>query len=262
MLTFFYPWYQHFNWDSERLLDRPAFLYSTDLPDEVARSLSEVRKAGLDGVIVSWRGDTDWNDRRLQIVLDQAQKVGLTVSILVETLWATEGPEGTVKPFSLDKMRLWLAKAYKLYGRHPAFLRTGGRPVIFVYVADAFTTDEWRTAVQSLKRSRRSPFLMADTLNPAFLESFDGAFTYGSIPPPELKRCTSDQALVTKSYNLARGGERTGAWMRRPSVRATTTAFSIARPPTWSIAPTAPCTSAVADGRRGATRLDSHHELE
>ena len=87
----------------------------------------------------------------MQIVLDQAQTLGLTVSILVETLWATEGPEGTIKPLAADKMCQWLEKAYDVYGRQPAFLRTRGRPVIFVYVADAFTTEEWRGMVRSLE---------------------------------------------------------------------------------------------------------------
>jgi Glycosyl hydrolase family 71 len=208
VLAFFYPWYQHFNWASEKLLDQPLFLYSTEFPDEVARSLGEARNAGLDGVIVSWRGDTDWNDRRLQIVFDQAQTLGLKVSILIETLLATDGPEGTVKPFSADKMRMWLEKAYDVYGRQPAMLKTRGRPVVFVYVADAFTPEEWRTMARSLEGSGRHMFLMADSLDPAFLESFGGAFSYGSIPPPDLERFYSDKALRTQSYNLIYGGER------------------------------------------------------
>ena len=210
VLAFFYPWYQHFNWSSDKLLDQPLYLYSTDLPHEVARSLGEARAAGLDGVIVSWRGDTDWNDRRLQIVLDQAHTLGLTVSILVETLLATEGPEGTKKPLVADKMRQWLEKAFDVYARHPAFLRIHGRPVIFVYVADAFTPEDWRTMVRSLAHGRRKIFLMADSRDPAFLESFSGAFTYATadISQPDFERFYSDQALRTQSYNLSYGGER------------------------------------------------------
>ncbi len=208
VLAFFYPWYQHFNWDSERLLDQPLFQYSTELPGEVARSLGEAWAAGLDGVIVSWRGDTDWNDRRLQFVLDEAQRRGLTVSILVETVLATDGPDGTVKPPSADKMRRWLEKAFDVYGRHPAFLKVRGRPVVFVYVADVFTPAEWRTTVQSLERTGRNLLLMADALDPELLASFSGRFTYGSIPPPDLERFYADQALRTQSYNLLHGGER------------------------------------------------------
>src|SRR2546427_3671293 len=81
VLAFFYPWYQHFNWESEKLLDQPLFLYSTDLPDEVARSLAGARKAGLDGVIVSWRGDTNWNDRGLVYGVRYADAHGRQVSV-------------------------------------------------------------------------------------------------------------------------------------------------------------------------------------
>jgi hypothetical protein len=208
VLAFFYPWFQHFNWDSNKLLDQPLFRYSTELPAEVARSVGEAKAAGLDGLIVSWRGDTDWNDRRLRFVLDDAQRRGLAISVVVETLVAVEGPEGTVKPPSADKMLKWLEKAFDLYGRHPAFLRVRGRPVVFVYVADLFTPAEWRTIVSSLERTGRNLLLMADTVDSELLESFSGRFTYGSIPPPSLERFYVDQALGTQSYNLLHGGER------------------------------------------------------
>ena len=210
VLAFFYPWYLHQDWSNDRLLDRPLYLYSTEFPGEIAQSLGDARDAGLDGVIVSWRGDTDWNERRLRFVLDEAQKLGLKVSILIETQWATEGPEGTKKPLVADKMRRWLEKAFDAHTLHPAFLRTHGRPVIFVYVADSFSRDDWRAMVQSLERGGRHIFLMADSLDPAFLESFSGAFTYStaSISQSDLERFYSDQALRTESYDLLFGGER------------------------------------------------------
>jgi hypothetical protein len=209
-LAFFYPWYQHPDWNNDHLRDRPLYQYSMEYPDEIARSLRDARDAGLDGVIVSWRGDTDWNDRRLRYVLDAAQAVGLEVSILVETLWATEGPEGTVKPLSADKMRRWLEKAFDVFASHPAYSRTDGRPVIFVYLADALALEDWRGVVASLRRNRRNLFLMGDTLDPAYLESFDGAFTYATVGLPQaaLERFYADQALRTQSYNLLAGGQR------------------------------------------------------
>jgi glycoprotein endo-alpha-1,2-mannosidase len=159
---------------------------------------------------VSWRGDTDWNDRRLQIVLDAAQRLGLKVSILVETLMATEGPEGTVKPLSANKLRTWLEKAFDAFGGHAAFLRVNGRPVIFVYVADAFTPAQWVDIVGALARGGRNPFLMADSLDPTFLESFAGAFTYATalLPRSNLETFDNSQAIRTQSYNLAYGGEQ------------------------------------------------------
>src|SRR5262249_15089883 len=166
-LALYYPWFQHPDWNSNHLSDQPLYQYSMEYPDEIARSLLDARDAGLDGVIVSWRGDTDWNDRRLRYVLDDAQRIGLGVSILVETLSATEGPEGTVKPLNADKMRRWIEKALDVFAPHPAFLRFGGRPVVFVYLADAFTLDDWRAIADSLRRGRRSAFLVGDTLDPA-----------------------------------------------------------------------------------------------
>jgi hypothetical protein len=143
-------------------------------------------------------------------VLDEAQKIGLRVSILVETLLATEGPEGTVKPLVADKMRLWLENAFDAYTSHPAFLKVEGRPVMFVYAADSFTREDWRAIVGSLNQTRRDVLLMADTPDPAYLESFDGAFRYAtaSIPQPDLGPFYADQALRTQSYGLLSGGKR------------------------------------------------------
>jgi len=210
VLAFFYPWYQHFNWLSNRLQDQPLFEYSTELPDEVARSLSEARAAGLDGVVVSWRGDTNWNDRRLQFVLDQARILGLRVSILVETLAARgDLPDGSRGVIAAD-VHQWLEKAFDAFTQQPAYLKVGGRPVIFVYAADEFTLEDWRPIVRSLERSGRNILLMADSLDPAYLEMFGGAFTYAtvSISQRDLERFYLDQALRTQSYNLASGGER------------------------------------------------------
>jgi hypothetical protein len=83
-----------------------------------------------------------------------------------------------------------------------------------VYVADAFTPEEWRGMVQSLARTRRDMFLLADSLEPAFLESFSGAFTYATagIPRSDLERFAAGQALQTQSYNLLyRGARRVAA---------------------------------------------------
>jgi hypothetical protein len=210
VLAFFYSWYLYSTWSSQRLQDRPLFLYSNENPEEVRHSLGEARAAGLDGVIVSWVGNASWSDRRLRIVMDQAHALGLSVSILVETLSAVDVlPDGTTG-LAADKMRRWLEKAFDLYAQHPALLKVRGRPVIFVYVANAFTADEWRMIVQSLEQSGRRMSLMADSPDPALLSSFSGAFRYATadIPPSDLEGFYTDQALRTQSYNLNNGGPR------------------------------------------------------
>ena len=209
-LALYYPWYLHADWDSPRLEDQALYRYSTEFPDEIARSMLDARNAGLNGVIVSWRGDTDWNDRRLRYVLDDAQALGLKVSVLIETLWATEGPDGTVKPLSADKMRSWIEKVFDVFGQHPAFLKTDGRPVAFVYLADAFSRDDWRAIAASLRETRRDVFLLGDTVDLTYLESLNGVFSYSTvgIPQPALEPFYRDQSLRTHSFHMLSGGDR------------------------------------------------------
>jgi Glycosyl hydrolase family 99 len=211
VLAFYYPWYTHGTWLDLKLRDRSLYQYSTEYPEEIAWSVVKARGAGLDALIVSWVGDTDWNDRRLGYVLDEAQKVGLKVAVLVETLFATDFLEDGVKRGpSAEKMERWLEQAFVEFGHHPAFLKVRGKPVVFVYVTDTFTPAQWRAITGSLQRAQRRPFLMADSLDPAFLESFDGEFSYATsiFAQGNLVDFYSRQALKTQSYHVAFGGER------------------------------------------------------
>ena len=211
VLAFEYPWYLYSTWTtSGRLRDRPMSLYSNENPEEVAHSLADAHAAGLDGVIVSWVGNMTWSDRRLRIVLDQAQALGLKVSILVETLEAIDVlPDGTSGP-SPDKVRRWLEKAVDTFSSHPGFLNVHGQPVIFVYAVDAFTHDDWTTIAASLAETSRHVHLLADATDPSFLDSFAGAFTYATATTPldQLRQSEANQVRTTQSYNLLHDGAR------------------------------------------------------
>jgi hypothetical protein len=109
-------------------------------------------------------------------------------------------------------MLTWLLKSYDSYATHPAFLKVGSRPVVFVYVAEVLTPPEWHDIVQRLHASERDLFLMADSTHAAWLDAFRGQFTYATagIPRLVLPSFNAQERLRVVMHNLtsATAGER------------------------------------------------------
>ena len=82
--------------------------------------------------------------------------------------------------------------------------------MIFVYAVDAFTHDDWTTIAASLAETSHHVHLLADTTDPTFLDSFDGAFTYATATTPldQLRQSEANQVRTTQRYNLLHDGAR------------------------------------------------------
>jgi hypothetical protein len=204
VLAFYFPWYEQATWSDSQLLDRPLRPYSTDDPADVLRQMQEARRAGLDGVIVSFQGrDTGggWNHRRMLLVLQAAQQVGLRVSVQIETL-AAHLPNQPGPPHP-DTLTAWLTDIVDLYGTHPAYLRVGGRPVVFLYVWHAFDPQIWRTALTRVRASGRQLYAMADDERASALSMADGTYTFaGSLFTTDLGVYARNLALANRTWHL------------------------------------------------------------
>ena len=69
VLAHYYPWFDRSSWSSPLLADKPQQEYSTDEPSDVRRVFETAKKAGLDGLVVSWQGldfGGGWNHRRMR----------------------------------------------------------------------------------------------------------------------------------------------------------------------------------------------------
>ena len=71
-LTFYYPWYPA-GWTEPGSNFTPTDGdYDTSNPAEIARQLTEMRYAGLNGAIFSWEGQSDVFSKRLSLDLAAA----------------------------------------------------------------------------------------------------------------------------------------------------------------------------------------------
>jgi len=139
VLAFYYPWYgtQAFtgSWVHYEDIDTEAKTiassthypsigpYDSHDPEAVAYHMDMAERAGIDGFIVSWWGQGDFSDNAMPVILDEAQKKGIEVTIYYERV-----PEEKSER-AVDDFLYILGK----YGSHPAYQKVGGKPVIFVY---------------------------------------------------------------------------------------------------------------------------------
>jgi hypothetical protein len=200
VLAFYYPWYLHSTWTDDPLLtDHSPLRYSTDQQPDVNVEFAEAKRAGLDGLVMSWVGV----NRPLRLMIEAAHQTGLLVSTLLETDAAREGGHKR-NPIDPDIMQGWIADIVDMYGSDRSFLTLGGRPVIFVYLAPLIDPPTWRTIMANIRASGRNPIVMAEATEARWLDPLDGEFLYApvGIPTDQLPQFDLAQSLRVRTYHL------------------------------------------------------------
>jgi hypothetical protein len=140
--AFYYGWFPETeHWASH--YTPTAGKYDSSDPAVVATQVRQAKAAGLNAFISSWWGQGSKTDSRLPLLLDTAAAQGFKVAPYYEK-------EGFGNPTATElssDLGYLAAKA----AASPAWLRVGGRPVLFVYNADdtsCAVTDRWVAANQ------------------------------------------------------------------------------------------------------------------
>jgi glycoprotein endo-alpha-1,2-mannosidase len=200
VLAFYYPWYLHSTWVDDPLLkDHSPSRYSTDQQTDVNAEFAEARRAGLDGLVMSWVGV----NRPFRLMIEAAHQTGMLVSTLLETDASREGGHKR-NPVDPNIMQDWIAQIVDMYGSDRSFLTLGGRPVIFVYLAPLIDPPTWRTIMANIRASGRNPLIMAEATDAAWLDGLDGEFLYApaGIPSDQLPQFDLTQSLRIRTYHL------------------------------------------------------------
>ncbi|MGZ4429941.1 MAG: CBM96 family carbohydrate-binding protein [Nocardioidaceae bacterium] len=137
--AFYYPWFPE-TWHTTDHYHPSLGQYSSDDATVLAKHMDALRYAGEQAVISSWWGVGSKTDLRLPNVLSAAAAKGLSVTAYYE-------PEGTTDP-TVAQIQANLVRLHML-AQDPAWLRVGGKPVLFVYNANDTTcavVDRWKQA--------------------------------------------------------------------------------------------------------------------
>jgi hypothetical protein len=150
VLAFYYGWYgtaghsgQDIHWQDidtagKTIANCPD--YPQDGPYDsldaavINRQIQQAKDAGITGLIASWWGQKDRTDQQFPLLLDAAD--GLKMAPYIETA------------ANADALAADIAYLLKRYGKHKAWLRLHGKPVIFIFdrVIQALGRDGWKSA--------------------------------------------------------------------------------------------------------------------
>lgn len=130
--AFYYPWFPE-AWNQQGFNPYTNYtpsngFYDGSDPAVIAQQIAAMRYGGLDAGIASWWGTGSQTDGRIPLLLDAAKTTPFRWSLYFEQ-------ESLGDP-SVTSISTALGYIDTHYGHETAYLRVGGKPVIFVY-ADA-----------------------------------------------------------------------------------------------------------------------------
>ena len=217
VLAHYYPWYTAETWSDPQMADRPLRIYSTEAQPDVNAEAVMAHGAGVDAWVVSWQGleaGGGFNDVRMRIALEAARAAGMRACVYTETYVAnpTNDASRGIDPRTLFE---WLVDIVDRYGSHPAYLRVGGRPVIFTYAASLLPQADWAEVLARLRSTGRDPLIVGDFARSTLLEAFDGEYQYSNVfsSGDALAGVVRAESLRVRTFNLLREGDRRRVWV-------------------------------------------------
>jgi hypothetical protein len=213
VLAFYYGWYgnpqvtrQWRHWKNvdpvskriENMTDAPAYgAYDSHDPAVIDRQAEVARAAGITGFIASWWGPGSFEDRGMPLLVAAVGKHKLSISAYYEKI-AGEDTASRIKAAVGD-----IDYLLTHYSNDKAWLRAGGKPVLFVYgrALHELSPVDWQEVTAQVRRDNPGGVvLIADSLDPGFVSAFDGASTYNITGQTQHKSPTEIRAWAFVAY--------------------------------------------------------------
>ncbi len=192
VLTFYYPWYGNpektggsGRWAHWRDVDPVAKkigsstnypllgAYDSHDPNTIRQHSRWSVEANIHGWIVSWWGHGNFSDQALQRILDTVCPL-IKITIYYETVPKPQTPASA----AADIVRL-----LRKYGDHPRWLRTGGKPVVFVYgrAIGEIGVKGWQEVIAFVEKEYPGgAFFQGDRFSAEAAQVFHGLHTYNT----------------------------------------------------------------------------------
>ncbi len=193
IMAFYYPWYgvpagpggagKNVHWgrideangDIAASTHYPVLgAYDSHDPNVIEKHCAWARGAGIDTLIVSWWGHGDYTDRAMDKILAACARHDLTACIYYESVPQPQTPQAAAQD---------LIRALEKYAGHPAYLKAGGAPVVFIYsrAVDELGLVGWRQALQIVRAGFAGGVTaIGDQFSYGAARVFDGVHTYNT----------------------------------------------------------------------------------
>lgn len=182
VLAFYYTWFDEHSWGANKVPDTPAELYVSRDRGAMARHIEQAKAAGIDAFVVSWYGprvENNQTETNLRALLDEAAARGFRIAVDFEVTSPFYGGAGDVQN--------GLATLLATHAQHPAYLRSDGKPVIFFWRQQRFSTDTW-AAIRAAVDGGRNSLWIEEGVDVSPLSVFDGHHLYSVTwnPPTDM----------------------------------------------------------------------------
>jgi len=193
VLAFYYAWFDMTTWQKP-LSDQPAQPYTSTDPAAIARHVAWAQQAGIDALVQSWYGpqvENNQTETNFATLLDVSAQHGFAAAIDFET----------TSPFINSEADVVAALQYLLtvHALHPAYLRVGGRPVIFFWRQNPYPVESWYNIRSQVDPQHTSIWIM-EGVDLDYLGPFDGTHLYSVAWDPQ------------PGATLRRWGDRVRQW--------------------------------------------------
>lgn len=180
VLAFYYGWYHAGSWrnvnEAKKSIANVTHYpllgpYSSQDVKVIEQHCKWAKEAQIDGFIVSWWRKGDYNDKTLAMMLEAAKSNGLQITAYFETV-----PDNNRETALKDVLYL-----LERYGRHKAWLKVDGKPVIFVYgrAIGQIGVGGWLWVINEVnRRYEGGAAFIGDQISKVAARVFDGIHTY------------------------------------------------------------------------------------
>jgi hypothetical protein len=191
--VFYYPWFPQ-AWNQQGIYPYTNYtpskgLYDSGDPQLIGAHIAEMQRGRIEAGIASWWGRGHHTDSRIPALLDVASSTSFRWTLYYEA-------EGSANPTvaAIQEDLAWIATRY---AGHGAYLRVGGRPVLFVYGDPG---DGCGTADRWLQANRSYGFYLV-------LKVFSGYRTCASQPDSwhQYAPAKAADSQLPYSYSIAPG---------------------------------------------------------
>jgi PKD repeat protein len=140
--------------------------YASDDPAQVVRQVNDMLSRGLSGTIIDWYGPNNSRLNNASILVKQESEKHTNFEFaIMEDKGALNSCASTTGCDITGRMIQDLTYAYNNFEQSAAYMRVGGRPLVFFFGVDAYTLD-WTRVRNSVPG------------NPIFIFRNNGAFTH------------------------------------------------------------------------------------
>jgi len=197
VLAFYYTWFDEQSWAAGRVPDQPLQPYVSRDRAVMARQIDQAKAAGIDAFVVSWYGprvENNQTETNFRAMLDEAAARGFRLAIDVEVTSPFFGGPGDVQAA--------LSALLATHAGHPAYLKAGGKPVVFFWRQQRFDTNTW-SGIRSAVDPGHSSLWVEEGVDVTPLSVFDGHHLYSVTWNPQTDMGYTAQKFAGRVRNFA-----------------------------------------------------------